>query len=101
MWEWRGLLDHRELTQQDGQPQIWDVTCQGGLFRIRGRRLKTRSHTDQQLRSAGDMFYSGTANMIGRPLNWAKKPANIPGAAAGPSGTTNLPSLFRGNTRLN
>lgn len=81
MWEWHGLLDHRELIQEKGKPQFWDVTCQGGLFRVRGRRLRTRSHTDQQLRDAGDQFYVGTAAMVGRPLNWSKKPANIPGSA--------------------
>lgn len=83
MWEWRGRLDHRELVIQPDQPQIWRVTCQGGLFRIRGRRLKTRSHADQQLRRAGDTFYLGTANMVGRPLNWAKAVGNIPGRATG------------------
>lgn len=98
MWEWHGLIDHRELSQPPGQPQTWELTCQGGLFRVRGRRLKTRSHADQQERSPGDMFYVGTANMVGRPLNWAKKPGNIPGtptgggSAAGSGATP--PSLF-------
>lgn len=78
-WEWRGLIDHRNLTSQVDQPQTWEVKCQGGLFRVRGRRLRTRSHEDQQRRSAGDMFYVGTAKMVGVPLIWAKAPANIPG----------------------
>jgi len=86
MWEWRGRLDHRELIQGPDAPAVWKVTCQGGLFRIRGRRLKTRSHADQQIRDAGDTFYVGTANMVGRPLNWAKKVGNIPGQATGSGG---------------
>lgn len=104
MWEWRGRLDHRELVTQKDELSIWRVTCQGGLFRIRGRRLKTRSHADQQLRSPGDNFYIGTANMVGRPLNWAKAVGNIPGtstgAAAGAGGsssaTTSIPTRFSG-----
>lgn len=83
IWEWHGLLDHRELVQKAGDPATWEVTCQGGLFRVRGRRLKTRSHADQQLRSAGDKFYIGTAGMVGRPLNWAKAPGNVPGSSTG------------------
>lgn len=92
--EWRGLLDHREQTSRPGEQNIWQVTCQGGLFRTRGRRLRTRSHTDQQRRSAGDNFYIGTANMVGRPLNWAKKPGNIPGTAGGTAG--GAPGLWPG-----
>lgn len=78
-WEWRGLLNHRDLVVKDGDPAVWNVSCQGGLFRIRGRRLRVRAHEDQQRRSAGDKFYLGTAAMVALPLNWAKKPANIPG----------------------
>lgn len=78
-WEWRGLIDHPNLTLQEGQAASWEVKCQGGLFRVRGRRLTTRSQEDQQRRSAGDKFYIGTAKMVGLPLNWAKAPANIPG----------------------
>lgn len=87
--EWRGLLDHRELVEPatPEEPRIWNVTCQGGLFRVRGRRLSTRSHADQQRRSAGDMFYVGTANMVGRPLSWAKSPGNIPGSSTGGGST--------------
>jgi hypothetical protein len=77
--EWRGLIDHRNLTSQDDQKQTWEVSCQGGLFRVRGRRLRTRSHEDQQRRAAGDLFYAGTAKMVALPLIWAKAPANIPG----------------------
>ncbi len=78
-WEWRGLLDHRNLTIRDGEPRTWQVSCQGSLFRVRGRRLRIRSHEDQQRRSAGDMFYKGTTRMVGVPLIWARKPATIPG----------------------
>mgnify|MGYP000373536591 CR=1 FL=1 len=87
MWEWRGLLDHRELVEPPldtpDQPRVWNVSCQGGLFRVRGRRLSTRSDADQQRRSPGDRFYSETAKMVGRPLNWSKAPGNIPGKATG------------------
>jgi hypothetical protein len=85
-WEWRGLIDHRNLTTQDGKPQTWEVKCQGGLFRVRGRRLRTRSHTDQQARLAGDMFYAGTAKMVGLPLIWARSPASIPGVRSNVGG---------------
>ena len=78
-WEWRGLIDHRNLTSQAGEPQSWEVKCQGGLFRIRGRRLSTRSHEDQQKRAPGDMFYKGTARMVGLPLIWARTAVSIPG----------------------
>lgn len=79
VWEWRGLLDHRDLVLKNGEPSVWNVSCQGGLFRIRGRRVRSRTHEDQQRRSAGDKFYLGTAVMVGLPLNFGKKPANIPG----------------------
>ncbi len=83
----RGLLDHRELVEPPldtpDQPRVWNVSCQGGLFRVRGRRLSTRSDADQQRRSPGDRFYSETAKMVGRPLNWSKAPGNIPGKATG------------------
>jgi hypothetical protein len=85
MWEWRGLLDHQELTLMPGQPSLWAATCQGGLFRVRGRRLRTRSHEDQQRRDAGDDFYKGTAGMVGVPLNFGKQQGNVVGAAAAPS----------------
>lgn len=78
-WEWRGLIDHRNLTLQDGKPASWEVKCQGSLFRVRGRRLKTRSHQDQQVRAAGDQFYKGTARMVGIPLMWGRLPAAIQG----------------------
>lgn len=103
MWEWRGRLDHRELTipvDAQAQPAVWKVTCQGGLFRIRGRRLKIRDHADQQIRRAGDNFYLGTANMVGRPLNWGKSPANIVGVkstGSGSSGGGGLPTSSPGN----
>lgn len=93
MREWRGRLDHRELVQpalpDDGAPPplVWNVTCQGGLFRIRGRRLKTRSHADQQLRSAGDMFYAQTAIQVGLTFNWSKAPGAKPGTVAGGGAT--------------
>jgi hypothetical protein len=105
--EWYGLLDHAELVypSPDGgsEPATWDITCQAGLFRVRGRRLKTRSHADQQNRSAGDLFYVDTATMVGRPLNWAKALGATPGRATGSGGSAaggngGLPSasLFRG-----
>lgn len=78
-WEWRGLIDHRNLTSQADQPQTWEVKCQGGLFRVRGRRLNGRNHENQQKRLAGDLFYKGTPRMVGVPLIWARAPANIPG----------------------
>lgn len=74
-WEWRGRIDQRNLTLKDGEPASWAVTCEGGLFRVRGRRLTTRSHQDQQKRLAGDLFYRGTPRMVGIPLMWARAPA--------------------------
>jgi hypothetical protein len=104
-WEWRGLIDHRNLTTQAGQPQKWEVKCQGGLFRVRGRRHTTRSQEDQQRRSAGDNFYNATALMVGVPLNWAKAPANIPGlktnGAGGPNGFNPSPGGSSGGNRYN
>lgn len=88
-WEWHGLLDHRNLTSQTGEPQTWQVKCQGGLFRVRGRRMRTRSHEDQQRRDAGDQFYKGTARMVGIPLMWAKSPNNVPGIRSN-GGSTNV-----------
>lgn len=99
MWEWRGLLDHRELVEQVGSPSTWEVTCQGGLFRVRGRRLKTRTHEDQQRRSAGDMFYAGTPGMVGRPLNWAKKAGSVPGTATS-TATSPSPRFMGGGDSL-
>lgn len=81
-WEWRGLIDHRNLTSQADQEQTWEVKCQGGLFRVRGRRLNGRNHENQQKRAAGDLFYRGTPRMVGIPLIWARSPANIPGVSS-------------------
>lgn len=93
--QWHGLLDHAELVypppEGGGEPATWDVTCQAGLFRVRGRRLKTRSHADQQIRSAGDNFYKDTASMVGRPLNWAKALGATPGRATGSGGSGERP----------
>jgi len=91
VWEWHGRLDHRQLSTQKDQPQTWSVSCEGGLFRVRGRRLHTRSHADQQRRLAGDLFYRGTPNMVGRPLVWAKAQGNVVGAAGGSSGNPPRP----------
>lgn len=79
-WEWRGLIDHRNLKLQDDEAATWEVSCQGALFRVRGRRLKTRSHQDQQARAAGDKFYVGTPRMVGVPLMWGRYATAIPGA---------------------
>ncbi len=88
--EWHGLLDHAELvyppSDRATDPATWDITCQGGLFRVRGRRLKTRSHADQQVRSEGDAFYRDTATFVGRPLIWAKAQNATPGRATGTGG---------------
>lgn len=92
-WEWRGLIDHRNLVSREGQPQIWETTCQGGLFRVRGRRLRTRSHEDQQRRSAGDLFYAGTPKMVAVPMFWARAQASIPGVRTQGGG----PYLFSGH----
>lgn len=92
-WEWRGLLNHRDLVLKDGDASVWNVTCEGGLFRIRGRRLRSRTHEDQQRRSAGDQFYKGTAVMVGLPLNWAKAPASIPGVITNGGGAAYAPPI--------
>lgn len=98
-WEWHGRLDHRNLTMRKDQPGVWDLTCEGGLFRVRGRRLRTRTHADQQRRSEGDMFYQATALMVGVPLVWAKEQGNVVGAAPpAKSGRISvIGHLFRGN----
>jgi len=83
VWEWHGLLDHRQNSVKNNQSNVWEVTCQGGLFRVRGRRLKTRSPEDQQRRAPGDRFYDGTAKMVGRPLVWGKQPTTGPGTKPG------------------
>jgi hypothetical protein len=98
-WEWRGLLDHRNLTSRAGDPQTWEVKCQGGLFRVRGRRLRLRTHEDQQRRSAGDDFYKGTAIMTSIPLNWARLATQVGGqtmSGIGPAGVYG-PSRFNPN----
>lgn len=84
-WEWHGLIDHMNLVRKpsaegdEGEPQYWEVKCEGGLFRVRGRRMRTRSHEDQQKRLAGDLFYTGTPLMVSVPLIWNKAPAALPG----------------------
>jgi len=78
-FEWHGRLNHRNLKRQDGEKLVWEVECQGGLFRVRGRRLRTRTHEDQQKRLAGDLFYQATPLMVGVPLIWNKSQAQIPG----------------------
>jgi len=92
-WEGRGLIDHRDLVLKDGEASVWNISCQGGLFRVRGRRLRSRTHEDQQRRSAGDQFYKGTAVSVALPLNWAKAPASIPGVVTNGGG----PFLFSGH----
>lgn len=105
VWEFHGLLDHRNLTRKAGEPLAWEVKCQGGLFRVRGRRMRTRSHDDQQKRKAGDMFYRATPLMVAVPLIWAKANASIPavvtrGGSSGSGGNVpggkfkNYESLF-------
>ena len=96
-WEWRGLIDHRNLSLKDGEPATWEVKCQGALFRVRGRRLKTRSHEDQQVRSAGDNFYIGTPRMVGLPLMWGRYAVGIPGVETltGNDGRGIIPGLIK------
>lgn len=91
-WEFHGLLDHGNLKRKDDDPKVWEIKCQGGLFRVRGRRNHQRTHENQQRRLAGDTFYQGTPKMVGAPLVWAKSPANIPGVQS--SGGTIQVSLW-------
>lgn len=109
-WEWHGLIDHANLVRkpsvngEEGEPQYWELKCQGGLFRVRGRRNRTRSHEDQQIRKAGDKFYQGTPLMVSVPLIWNKAPAALPGVVSngGAAGGARpigglIPSLVYGN----
>lgn len=85
VWEWRGRMDHRVFQRQAQDEQTCVLTCEGGVFRVRGRNMHTRTHLDQQRRLAGDLFFQGTAIMVGLPAMWAKAPANIPGVKNPPA----------------
>jgi hypothetical protein len=79
VWEWRGRMDHRQLNRAPGTEQTLVLTCEGGLFRIRGRRMHTRTDRDQRTRSAADRFFDLTPIMAVRTPIWGKASANIPG----------------------
>ncbi len=93
-WEWHGRMDYRQHARSAGQERLLTLTCMGGTFRIRGRRMHTRTDADQRRRSATDAFFSGTPQMIAVPPNWARATANIPGARGVPGGR----NLSRDNT---
>ncbi len=78
--DWRGRMDKREVIRQINSPELLQLTCENGLFRIRGRNLHTRTHADQQQRLPGDTFYKNTAERIAVKPFWGKSPVNIPGA---------------------
>jgi hypothetical protein len=83
VWSWRGRLDERSFTRQADNPTKLVITAQGGTFRIRGRRMHTRTHADQQRRLAGDKFFEGTPLMVAIPPLWMRSYANIPGNRGG------------------
>lgn len=94
VWQWWGRLDHRQLQTTPNEPSRLTVTCEGGLFRIRGRRMHTRTHADQQRRKAGDLFFQGTPLMIATPPLWGKAFVSLPGSGGGGSATA-----YRGPVR--
>jgi hypothetical protein len=101
VWEWHGRMDHREFMRQPGQPTQVRLTGEGGLFRIRGRNLRTRSHEDQQRRQSGDLFFREVAQMVAIPISWNRS-APLPTVSVGaPAGDPNqslaarYPFLFR------
>jgi hypothetical protein len=89
IWEWNGRMDKAQYVRQADQPQQLTLTCESGLFRVRGRNMHTRTHADQQRRAAGDLFFQPTPLMIGLPIVWGKNVVDLPGgryAGAGGGG---------------
>lgn len=80
VWQWVGRMDFRQYVRQAGEVTQLVLTSQGGLFRIRGRNMKTRTHEDQQNRLAGDLFFQDLPKMVGIALNFGKKLVQIRGA---------------------
>lgn len=72
IWEWRGLMDHRQFVTNPGDPDQVILTCEGGLMRTKGRRMHTRTHADQQGRAAGDLFFQATPVMAGMAPSFGK-----------------------------
>lgn len=86
VWEWRGRMDHRAFNRQPGEDSRIVLTCEGGLFRIRGRRMHTRTDQDQRRRLSSDRFFDLTPVMVTRQPVWGKSIANIPGTTGGGGG---------------
>lgn len=88
IWSWRGRLDYRQFTRTAGQEMPLVITCEGGIFRIRGRRMHTRTDADQRRRNAADTFFAGVPQMVTCPIMWAKKPTTIGSGGHSGGGTS-------------
>lgn len=96
VWQWVGRMDFRQNIRQGQEANQLVLTAQGGLFRIRGRNMKTRTHADQQNRLAGDLFFQDLPKMVGITLNFGKKSVELGGTGRG-SGNSPSP---HGRTEL-
>lgn len=83
VWQWVGRMDFAQYVRAGTEPVQLVLTSQGGLFRVRGRNMKTRTHEDQQRRAPGDLFFQDLPKMVGIPLNFGKKAIEIRGAYRG------------------
>lgn len=78
-WQWVGRMDMRQYIRAAGEPTRVVLTCHGGVFRIRGRNVKTRTHESQQRRLAGDLFFQDLPKMVGQTLNFGRTGVTLPG----------------------
>lgn len=86
-----GTQDERQRVTADDIPTTVELTCTAGVFKVRGRNLRTRTHADQQLRSPGDLFYKNTAAKVGVVPPWGRNDGDIPGSGRSAS----IPTGYR------
>lgn len=92
VWQWVGRMDFRQNMRQGLEANQLVLTAQGGLFRIRGRNMKTRTHEDQQRRLSGDLFFQDLPKMVGITLNFGKRAIELRGARGAGRAGGNSPS---------
>lgn len=70
---YHGRMDYRSEIEAPGGVDVVTLSCEGGLFRVRGRNMHTRTHADQQLRAPGDRFFDLVSEKQATNPVWGKR----------------------------
>jgi len=99
--EYNGRMDVRPINHAPNQEHIIELRCEGGIFRLRGRNMRARTHEDQQIRAPGDRFFEHTPRRVVENPYWGVKPENMPANADFQTGSAGGRGIRPGKHRAN